>query len=133
MPRAESDCAAPCDIEVMTGPTRPRRPKTSPTTSVPAAAPTVKPPPGVGTWTSPIAMPTASPSASPPTLMSDMPRSLSPRYLPTSAILSRGAMTRSRSPMASTKVSWATMSTSPRRTRLTVAPNLASRSSSPTV
>ena len=101
--------------------------------SVPAAAPTVKPPPGVGTWTRPIAMPTASPSASPPTLMSDMPRSLSPRYLPTSAIRARGAMTRSRSPMASTKVSWATRSTSPRRTRLTVAPNFSSRSSSPTV
>ena len=89
--------------------------------------------PGVGTWTRPIAMPTASPSASPPTLMSDMPRSLSPRYVPTSAIRARGAMTRSRSPMASTKVSCATRSTSPRRTRLTVAPNFSSRSSSPTV
>ena len=101
--------------------------------SVPAAAPMVKPPPGVGTWIRPMAMPTARPSARPPTLMSDMPRSLSPRYLPTSAIWARGAMTRSRSPIASTKVSWATRSTSPRRTRLTVAPNFSSRSSSPTV
>ena len=123
MPRADNACAAPLDIEVMTGPTRPRRPKTRPTMSVPAAAPMVKPPPGVGTWIRPMAMPTARPRASPPTLMSDMPRSLSPRYLPTSAILARGAMTRSRSPIASTKVSCATRSTSPRRTRLTVAPN----------
>ena len=101
--------------------------------SVPAAAPMVKPPPGVGTWIRPMPMPTARPRARPPTLMSDMPRSLSPRYVPTSAILARGAMTRSRSPIASTKVSWATRSTSPRRTRLTVAPNFSSSWSSPTV
>ena len=113
---------------------RPILPKTRPTRSVPAAEPMEKVAPvGVRNFHSPMTMPRAMPTPRAIGLMEDRPRAESPKNLEISAMRPVGATTRTRSPSWRTRSGVPTMSTSPRRTREIVAPNLASTPSSATV